>query len=45
LPIVGTNCGIFVFTHIGGEICESTCGHGVWCIKDFPPNPTPNAML
>ncbi len=29
LPIVGTNCGILVFTHIDGEICESTCGHGV----------------
>ncbi len=29
LSIVGANCGILVFTHIDGEIYESTCGHGV----------------
>ncbi len=37
LPIVGANCGIFVFTHIDGDNCESPCGHGVYCIKHCPP--------
>lgn len=29
LPISRTNCGIPILMHIGGEICEITCEHGV----------------
>jgi hypothetical protein len=33
LPITKTNCGIPILMHIGGEICEINCEHGVWHIE------------